>query len=259
LNYDPGCCPHNIFPNTLVPLLEDGRNPFSDIRVRQAMNHAVDVETIIATLGTGQEIRTYGIASRSLGALRPEQREGRTYEFDVEKAKALMSAAGYEDGFDTPLYGTVGFFASTDSVALVVQQSLKAIGINVSLTLDPLPDFRARFAQKDVPGLHYYFSNQAPDPISVINAEVAEGGTLATAIYPESGIQELVEAQRVEFDPIKRKDVMNELAIKIYENASWLFLYETVEAGVMRDHLEWDAKGNTRDHNYYWAIRPMVT
>ena len=258
VNFDPGCCPHTIFPNTLVPLLEDGSNPFEDIRVRKAMNHAIDVETIIATLGSGQEIRTYGIASRSLGALTPDQRVGRTYEYNLFKAQQLMDAAGYADGFDTPLYGTVGFFASTDSVALVVQQSLKKIGINASLTLDPLPDFRARFAQKDVPGLHYYFTNQAPDPISVINAEVAEGGTLSTAIYPDSGIQELVEAQRVEFDPVKRKKLMNDLAIRIYENANWIFLYETVETGVMRDHIEWDAQGNTRDHNYHWAIRPTV-
>ena len=84
------------------------------------------------------------------------------------------------------------------------------------------------------------------------------GKAAATAIYPDSGIQEMVEAQRVEFDAGKRKELMNELAIRIYENANWIFLYETVEAGVMRDHIEWDAKGNTRGHGQQYAIRPTV-
>ena len=256
--FDPGCCPHYIFPNTLVPLA-DGSNPFQDIRVRQAMNHAIDVDLIIQTLGTGQERRGYGISSRQLGAMTLEQATPLTYEYNPEKARALLAEAGFPDGFDTPFYGTVGFFAATDTVAQTVAQMLAAVGIRTELQLDPLPDFRARFAQKDVPGLHYYFGNQSPDPISVINAEVAEGGTLATAMYPESGIQELVEAQRLEFDGVKREAILNELAQKIYTNANWIFLYETVETGVMRSDLAWDVKGNTRDHRYYWAIRPLAT
>ena len=256
--FDPGCCPHYIFPNTLVPL-PDGSNPFKDIRVRQAMNHAIDVDTIIQTLGTGQERRAYGLGSRQLGAMTLEQATPLNYEYNPEKARALLAEAGFPDGFDTPFYGTVGFFAATDTVAQTVAQMLEAVGIRTELQLDPLPDFRARWAQKDVPGLHYYFGNQSPDPISVINAEVADGGTLATAIYPESGIQELVEAQRLEFDAEKRAGILNELAEKIYTNANWIFLYETVETGVMRSDLDWDAKGNTRDHNYYFAIRPLAT
>ena len=71
--FDPGCCPHTIFPNTIVPMFEDGSNPYRDLRVRQAMNHAVDVETIYTTLATGREQRAYGIGTRQLGGMQPEQ------------------------------------------------------------------------------------------------------------------------------------------------------------------------------------------
>jgi len=257
--FDPGCCPHTIFPNTLVPMFEDGSNPYRDIRVRQAMNHAVDVETIYTTLATGREQRAYGIGTRQLGGMQPEQSGPLTMEYDVEKAMQLMDAAGYADGFESDFYGTAGFFAWTDQIALSVQQYLDVVGIRTNLQLDPLPDFRARMAQRDVPGLHYYFTNQSPDPFQVINAEVAAGGTLSVAEYPESGIQELVEAQRSEFDPAKRKQYLNELAQLIYTNASWLFLFETVGTGLMRDDLEWDMKGNSRDYGGLWGIRPLVT
>ena len=257
--FDPGCCPHTIFPNTLVPMFDDGSNPYRDIRVRQAMNHAVDVETIYTTLATGREQRAYGIGTRQLGGMQPEQSGPLTMEYDVEKSMQLMDAAGYADGFESDFYGTAGFFAWTDQIALSVQQYLDVVGIRTNLQLDPLPDFRARMAQRDVPGLHYYFTNQSPDPFQVINAEVAAGGTLSVAEYPESGIQELVEAQRSEFDPARRKQYLNELAQLIYTNASWLFLFETVGTGLMRDDLEWDMKGNSRDYGGLWGIRPLVT
>ena len=257
--FDPGCCPHTIFPNTLVPMFDDGSNPYRDIRVRQAMNHAVDVETIYTTLATGREQRAYGIGTRQLGGMQPDQSGPLTMEYNVEKAMQLMDAAGYADGFESDFYGTAGFFAWTDQIALSVQQYLDVVGIRTNLQLDPLPDFRARMAQRDVPGLHYYFTNQSPDPFQVINAEVAEGGTLSVAEYPESGIQELVEAQRSEFDPEKRKQYLNELAQLIYTNASWLFLFETVGTGLMSDTLEWDMKGNSRDYGGLWGIRPLVT
>jgi peptide/nickel transport system substrate-binding protein len=257
--FDPGCCPHTIFPNTIVPMFEDGSNPYRDLRVRQAMNHAVDVETIYMTLGTGREQRAYGIGTRQLGGMQPEQSGPLTMEYNVEKAMQLMDAAGYADGFESDFYGTAGFFALTDQIALSVQQYLDVVGIRTNLQLDPLPDFRARMAQRDVPGLHYYFTNQSPDPFQVIAAEVAIGGTLSVAEYPETDIQDLVDAQATEFDPEKRVVAINKLAERIYTNASWLFLFETVGTGLMRDDLEWDMKGNSRDYGGLWAIRPLIT
>ncbi len=109
--FDPGCCPHTIFPNTIVPMFEDGSNPYRDLRVRQAMNHAVDVETIYTTLGTGREQRAYGIGTRQLGGMQPEQSGPLTMEYNVEKAMQLMDAAGYGEGFESDFYGTAGFFA----------------------------------------------------------------------------------------------------------------------------------------------------
>ena len=257
--FDPGCCPHTIFPNTIVPMLEDGSNPYRDLRVRQAMNHAVDVETIYTALGTGREQRAYGIGTRQLGGMQPAQSGPLTMVYDVEKAMALMDAAGYGEGFESDFYGTAGFFALTDQVALSVQQYLEVVGIRTNLQLDPLPDFRARMAQRDVPGLHYYFTNQSPDPFQVIAAEVALGGTLSVAEYPDTDIQDLVDAQATEFDPEKRVVAINKLAERIYTNASWLFLFETVGTGLMRDDLEWNMFGNSRDYGGLWGIRPLVT
>ena len=257
--YDQGL-PHNIYPNTRVPTLPDGSNPFTDIRVRMAMNHAIDVETLVQTLGTGQEIRAYGLGSLQRGAMTPAQKSALTFDYDPEKAKALMAEAGYADGFEVDFYGTTGFQAITDPVALSVQQYLEAIGIRTRLKLEPLPDFRARFATKEAPGLFYYFANQNPDPVSVLNAEVAEDGTLTTAYYPETTLQEKLEAVRGEFDEPTQTELIASLAEELYTNASWLFLFENVDVSVIRSNLEWNINGGYRQGNGgMWAIRPLVT
>ena len=67
------------------------------------------------------------------------------------------------------------------------------------------------------------------------------------------------DAQRAAFDPAERARIINELALLVYENASFLVLIEPVNVGVMRNKLEWINHGGRQDHFNYWGTRPMVT
>ena len=67
----PGDQPMHIHINTVVEKgLDGGPNPWRDVRVRKAANMAIDLDTIIKTLLTGKEARSYGSANRSVGFLR---------------------------------------------------------------------------------------------------------------------------------------------------------------------------------------------
>ncbi|MFY7972873.1 MAG: ABC transporter substrate-binding protein [Rubrivivax sp.] len=79
-----------------------GRNPFKDLRVRQALYHAVDIETLKTKLMNGQSFPTGGLTPSPLGAYNDPQIEARL-PFDLAKARALMAAAGYGDGFEVTL------------------------------------------------------------------------------------------------------------------------------------------------------------
>ena len=253
----------NITMNTLRPLA-DGSTPFQDIRVRRAMNHAVNWDAIIDSL-TGGEQRAYGIASSSIGAMTDEQKAGRTYEYNPDKARALLAEAGYADGFHTPFWVHIGYLPGTEDAGLAIQQDLEAVGITSDLQADVHAVFRPRLGAigddgiHEAPGLHFYFVNHFADPVSNINAYFDENGSIAHAQYPGSGIQELVEAQRTAFDPAERERLINELAVAIYENASYLFGIEPVGTGVLRNNLEWINYASRQDHFNYWGIRPMFT
>ena len=79
-----------------------GKNPFKDVRVRKALYHAVDIETMKTKLMNGQSIPTGGITPSPLGSYNDPQIETRL-PFDLAKARALMAEAGYADGFEVTL------------------------------------------------------------------------------------------------------------------------------------------------------------
>ncbi len=108
------------------------KTPFDNVKVRQAVNYAMDRETInqIATGGTYTEAYTFVAPGIVRGAVLPDN----IYEYDVEKAKALLAEAGYPDGFtiDEPMITMVGL---PNDIAVAVQQMLAAIGISVEIEI----------------------------------------------------------------------------------------------------------------------------
>ena len=71
--------------------------PFSDKRVRQAINHAIPADLIIEKVLKGKAFPARGYLPTTSPAFNPQIKK---YEFDPEKAKALMKEAGYENGFE---------------------------------------------------------------------------------------------------------------------------------------------------------------
>jgi ABC-type transport system substrate-binding protein len=101
--------------------------PLDDVKVRQAINMAVNKERITRILN-GRATP----ANQPLPPLMPGYDKAFTgYAFDVEKAKALLTEAGYPDGFETVLFST-----NTDPqprIAQAIQQDLAAIGVKAEV------------------------------------------------------------------------------------------------------------------------------
>ena len=106
------------------------RKPFDDARVRQAINLAMDRQEIIDFAYNGQaEIAGFGPAS--LGHWAVDVTKDQYYTQNIEKAKQLMTEAGYPDGFECTLI--VGLLDSLRDMGAVVQQQLAPIGIKVEV------------------------------------------------------------------------------------------------------------------------------
>ena len=101
--------------------------PFDNVKVRRAVNMAVNKERIVKIINNRAVV-----ANQPLPPLMPGyDKNYKGYPYDPAKAKALLAEAGYPDGFETELYAM-----NTDPnprIAQAIQQDLAAIGIKAAL------------------------------------------------------------------------------------------------------------------------------
>lgn len=105
--------------------------PFTDLRVRQAIAHAIDRQDLVRQLGSG--VPTESVYPASLAQHDPAFRS--RYPYDPELARRLLAEAGYPDGIqDVVLWAGL---SSSDDLGLAIQDYLRAIGISTEMLINP--------------------------------------------------------------------------------------------------------------------------
>jgi peptide/nickel transport system substrate-binding protein/oligopeptide transport system substrate-binding protein len=113
------------------------RGPLKDVRVRQAINHAVDVPSLLRQLLANRGILAAGVVPPALeGADSARQR----YGFDVARARQLLTEAGFANGIDLELWTSQD--PSFSRVAQVLQGFLKEANIRVKIVQRDAPSVR---------------------------------------------------------------------------------------------------------------------
>ena len=107
--------------------------PFDNLKVRQALNYAVDKQTILDMVagGKGSIISTNMFPAYAKYYL--EDLNNR-YPYDIEKAKALLAEAGYKDGFNFTITVPSNYQYHVDTAQVIIEQ-LKAIGVTADIKL----------------------------------------------------------------------------------------------------------------------------
>ena len=104
--------------------------PLSDVRVRQALNYGIDRDAINNVVFGGKSSPLWGLYGTNNPLYDPTLKD--YYKYDVAKAKQLLAAAGYANGFKLTFLTTPG---DSQKVSEIVQQQWKQIGVD--LTLQP--------------------------------------------------------------------------------------------------------------------------
>ncbi len=103
---------------------------FSDVRVRQALNYAIDKRAIINNLFKGMAEYPSGFVSTSIEYANPNIN---MYEYNPGKAKELLAEAGYPNGFSCQLMTPEGRYPMDRQVSEVIQAMLAAVGIKADI------------------------------------------------------------------------------------------------------------------------------
>lgn len=123
-----------------------GAKPLDDVRVRQALNHALDRQTITDALYPGSRVR-WQYAPEGLPGFDPSLEN--VYAYDVEKAKVLLAEAGHPNGIDL---GEVAVSATaTPGLADVAQEQFAKAGIRFEPRVLESIDVYSQFASGKFP------------------------------------------------------------------------------------------------------------
>lgn len=194
-----------------------------DDSVREAINLTVDKDKIAAYLS--------GTVSAAVGPFNPSAAYGKVTvpAVDTAKAKELLEADGYSLGSDgiyekngEKLSINICYYAarSLDTLAILIQEQLKEIGIDSTLTVEEDPD-ATYIATADFDlALYCMIADKAGDPLYFIDSTLADGAYYNVAGFEDAECQKMIEQLRVETDTKTRADLANKIVqIAIDDNA----------------------------------------
>jgi peptide/nickel transport system substrate-binding protein len=125
------------------------RPPFNNPKVRQAIAYAVPYDKLYESALYGRGAKMYGATSNDVKTIAWPQPTG--YKTDIAKAKGLLKEAGFENGFETTLSFDLGNGTISEPMAILIQESLAAIGIKTQINKVPGANWRAALLKKDMP------------------------------------------------------------------------------------------------------------
>jgi peptide/nickel transport system substrate-binding protein len=130
--------------------------PFDNPRVRQAVAYAIPYQKIMDAV-------LFGLANPMFGAAADKPTEvawpqPTKYFTDMAKAKALLTEAGYADGFETTISFDLNFAGVNEPLCVLVQESLGQIGIKTTINKVPGANWRTELTKKEMPLFTNVFS-----------------------------------------------------------------------------------------------------
>lgn len=199
------------------------RGPLTDVRVRQAINYAIDTDRIIERLVSGRGTRAAGVIPPALSGYDSTRRP---YPFDPAKAKQLLADAGHPNGIDVELWAPVTpiYFR----IAQTVQAYLNAVGIRTKIVQRESAASRAaaRKGQTDMIIKDWYADYpDAEDFLYPLLHTANRGSGGNVSFYSNPAFDTVVTASRHELDETKRNALYRQADSIAFRDAPMVFLY----------------------------------
>lgn len=122
--------------------------PFDNPLVRQAIAYAIPYDDIVETAMYGRGIGMFGGPEDVTTTAWPQPSP---YVYDLDRARALLTEAGFPNGFTTTISYDLSTSATREPIALLIQDSLRQIGVTVEINEVPGANWYAQLADKAFP------------------------------------------------------------------------------------------------------------
>ena len=221
--------------------INNGKKPFEDKRVRQALNYAVNKEAIVRDVlkGTGA-VSAGPVLPKTWGAepgLKP-------FPYDPERAKKLLAEAGYPNGFATTLWAPESGSGMQSPVAMstVIQSNLKAVGVNATIQTMEWGAFLAKLRTKeqDLFALSWMAGNEDPDMVlyPLLHSSQHTPAGPNRALYRNTRFDELLQEARLTTDQAKRAALYRDAQKILMDDPPWIFIDHEVQTAAFAKRVQ---------------------
>jgi len=195
-------------------LLNTTKPPFDDVRVRRAVNYAVDKEAFLATVYRGTGLKAFAPLTAVMvddPALR------QAYPFDPGKAKALLGESGWQPGADgiraktgqrlEIILNAIEYGGGPDPTAQLIQSSLRDVGIDLKIKAQARPPWYEDNYRCASHGPVMFLRSTDPDGLFALFHSSLVGGNFNWSCVKNTKLDEMLMEGRRESDPAKRRAV----------------------------------------------------
>jgi peptide/nickel transport system substrate-binding protein len=219
------------------------KKPLSDVRVRQALNYATDVDTIIKSVMDGNGRHMSGPFTPAMFGY---DRTVPGYTYDPAKARRLVTEAGYPDGVEVTLDSPAGRYQGDKEIAEALAGQWQKAGIKPKVQIAEWGAYFKRYLGKQFSDAYLLgLGGPMQDADELYNLVSSKGRGL---YYKNERVDELFDLGRSTMDPSKRKKVYADLARAMVEDATWVLLMQQVDIYASRDRLTWTPRADQWMH-----------
>jgi peptide/nickel transport system substrate-binding protein len=198
--------------------------PLRDVRVRQALNYAVDKQALADTIMHGLVPPSSQMASRANPEYDPTLKP---YPYDPGKAKALLTEAGYADGFSFTFEmssGTTGSHYS--SMFQKVADDLAKVGVTMQIRPIPWPQFVRGVQQGEWKGQAFGFEYETLPTGETLRPFRLHACTWPHPWYCDPALTPVIAEAKRTFDPARRLELVHQILRRYRDQAAALILVE---------------------------------
>ncbi len=211
------------------------RGPLRDARVRQALNHAVDIRSILATVVQGRGVLAAGAIPPSLAGYDSTRAP---YAFDARLARKLLADAGYGAGLKLTLWRTQR--SDFARIAQAIQQDLAQVGVTVEIVERDAASARAAARKGEADLFLTDWWADYPDGENFTyplfySANQGTGGNLA--FYADSALDRLILRARSTGSEVEKAALLRQVDQRVFDAAPWIFCWFPVDLWAMRPEV----------------------
>ena len=234
-----------------------GKNPFKDLRVRKALNLAVDRDAI-------KRITMRGLSQPAAIMVAPSvhghnNELDRVAPVDVEGAKKLLADAGYPNGFEFGLDCPNNRYVNDEEICQALVGMWARAGLKVKLNAQPMASFIAKVQKFDHSTYMLGWGVQTFDALFTLQSLLRTKTTGADGSFnlgrvSDAKLDALIDAAKTETDPKKRDDLLRDALVITRDSYYYVPLHHQMRPWAMKKNVTTVYKADDAPESRYARV-----